>query len=376
MINLCPNKQVCGSCSWSDISYPDQLEKKLNSINESLSSAGFGAVCENIEPSPKTSHYRNRMDFSIDYRGNIGLKEKGKWWKVIDNHTCFIGDEKIEELFHKCRDWIKTSGFSYCDRKTQKGLLEALVIRHTTTGESMINIVTGPDFVETNEPIIKDKLLELSSFVKSTTLIWSVNHSIADVSFGDEMKIVSGEGFIEEQVNGIKYKITPNSFFQTNSYAARVLQDTVLDFAGISKAKKALDLYCGSGFFTLPLSKMFQEIRGIEIALEAVEIARENARANNLYAEFSCGKTEDYDWENLKPNLVVVDPPRSGLHPNVIKTLLDKKPSRVIYVSCNYQRFSEEMLKFSGSYKLTKVVAVDMFPHTPHVELVSLLTIR
>ncbi len=376
MISLCPNKNICGSCTWSEVSYPDQLRKKLELINKSFSDYGLNVVCSEIIPSPATSHYRNRMDFAIDYQGKVGLKEKGKWWRVIDNHTCFIGNAQIEKLFHPCREWIKNSGLSFCDKKTWKGLLEALVIRCTTSGQSMVNVVTSADFDEAGEKEISRKILELVGPVKPTTLIWSINHSHGDVSFGDEIKILAGSGFIEETINGLKYQITPNAFFQTNSWTAAVLQNQVLEFVQFAKADSVLDLYCGSGFFTVALAKVVKKILGIEIVAEAVDTAKTNARLNSVFAEFLCTKAEDLTWKEFNPDLVLVDPPRSGLHPKVLNLLLEKKPKYIIYVSCNYKKFSEEMVKLSHSYHLEKSIAIDMFPHTPHVELVSRLSIK
>lgn len=376
MIDLCPQKKLCGSCTWSEIPYHEQLKNKLSLVNQSFIQAGVSVFCKKIIPSPVTSHYRNRMDFSIDYQGRIGLKEKGKWWKVIDDHTCFLADKNIEKLFHQCRDWIKTSGFTFYDQKSFKGLLEALVVRYTVARQSMINIVTSADFGKQERSLIERKLLNLGKLIKPTTLLWSINHSKSDVSFGDEIKIISGPGFIEEKINRIKYRITPNSFFQTNSYTAKLLQNVVLKMAKSAKAEKILDLYCGSGFFTIPLSIRFKKVFGVEVITEAVDTAVINAKLNHSSANFSCEKAEDLVWKNLEPDLVLVDPPRSGLHPKVINTLLEMKPKNIIYVSCNYQRFSEEMIKFLKLYASVKCVAVDMFPHTPHLELVTLLTVR
>ncbi len=341
-------------------------------INQCFEKNGFDYKVTKIKPSPKTSHYRNRMDFVIDYQGNFGLREKGKWWKVIDGHTCFIADEKIEEAFHKCYKWVKNCGLTYLDRKTQKGLLSYIVLRCSTLGELMINVVTGPDFLEKDRGIIEEKIKELSA----TTTVWSINHSKSDISSGEEVKMVSGKGFIEEEINKIRYVITPNAFFQTNSFAAPVLQETVMNFARKTKARNILDLYCGSGFFTIFLGKIAKKVTGVEIIQESIDTAKINAKNNGSLAEFICDKTENLAWKDIETDLVVLDPPRAGLNDKVLRALLENRPKNIVYVSCNFTSFVKELKTFSPYYKITDSVAVDMFPHTHHIELVTLMTLK
>jgi 23S rRNA (uracil1939-C5)-methyltransferase len=376
MSDKCPNKKVCGSCEWSEMNYKDQLLKKLNEINLCFEQNGFDFRVREIKASPKESHYRNRMDFVIDYHGNFGLREKGKWWKVIDSHTCFISNEKIEEAFHICYQWVKNCGLSYADRKTHKGLLSYIVLRYSTLKELMVNVVTSSDFDEKDEKTIEEieeKIKQLAEAIVSqdktlkVTVVWSINHTDSD---------------IEEEVNGIRYVITPNAFFQTNSLSAENLQNVVLDFAKKTKADSILDLYCGSGFFTIPLSKISNSSKtekrtlGIEIIKDAIDTARINAKNNSSLAEFRCEKSEDLSWQDIKADLVVLDPPRAGLHNKVLESLIEKKPNNIIYVSCNYLNFIKELKVFSSYYNVVDSVAVDMFPHTHHVELVTLMCLK
>ena len=373
----CPNKTVCGSCEWSEIPYKEQLIKKLNEINICLKQNGIDYKVKKIEPSPKTSHYRNRMDFVIDYRGHFGLRQKGKWWKVIDDHTCFISDENIEKVFKKCYEWVKNCELSYLDRKNFEGLLSYIVLRCNIEGELMVNVVTSSNFDEKESEVIEKKLKNLATAINlNGTLVWSINSSKSDVSFGDEVRVISGRGFIEEKVNDYNFRITPNSFFQTNSHGAKVLQDKVLEFAQSTSSKNILDLYCGSGFFTIPLSKMCTKITGVEIVEEAIETAKINALNNKSSAQFICSKSEDLSWEKIPADLILVDPPRAGLHPKVLEALIQKQPKNIIYVSCNYKNLAKELKIFSKKYEISEAIAVDMFPHTHHVELISLLTLK
>ncbi len=367
----CPNKDLCGSCGWSHIPYEKQLEQKLGDINGSFALKKLDIRCEEIIPSPVLDHYRNRMDFVIGFQGKVGLREKGKWWRVIDNHPCFIADEKIEQLFYSCRQLIQQSGFTYYDRKANTGLLRYVVIRSTTLGETMVNFVTSAPIDNEKDSFVA-WLRTLHETVKPTTTIWTINNTVTDVSFGDEIHVISGPGFIEERINDFTYRISPQSFFQTNPHGAGILQKTVIEFAEGINAKTVLDLYCGSGFFTLPFAKSASRTIGVELNSEAIKEARENAKINDLQVEFLDLKSEDYDWKDLNPDLVITDPPRSGMHDKALKDLLSNAPKTIIYVSCNYKQLARESVEILKHYELKKLRAIDMFPHTPHVETVAL----
>lgn len=374
MNSPCPNKELCGSCGWSHIPYEKQLQQKLSDINGSLALKSVDLEVQEILASPKTEHYRNRMDFVIDFEGRVGLRQKGKWWRVIDGHPCFLGDKKINALFETIRDWSQKEGLSYFDRKAHKGLLRYAVVRATSTGETMINIVTsGPEFADEAPSIIEKRLNLLAQVTQATTLIWSVNHTIADVSFADELHVIHGPGTITENVNGHIYRISPNAFFQTNSYAADLLLSTVDEFAGDLTGKTLLDLYCGSGFFSIALARQAAKTIGIELVPEAIADAKENARLNGVDIDYSVQKTEEADWGAYGADVVILDPPRSGMHDNALQDILRILPETIVYVSCNYKQFAREMTFLAEHYDVEATRAIDMFPHTPHVELVSRL---
>lgn len=370
MSDLCPQKDICGSCGWSHIPYQKQLEQKLGDINGSFKIHELTEKVEKIVAAPITEHYRNRMDFVIDFKGQVGLREKGKWWRVIDNHTCFLADEKIEAIFHITREWTKTAGLSFFDRKAITGFLRYAVIRSTAKGETMLNIVTSAPVDAAEESHAKAELEKLAATSGATTVLWSVNDTPSDVSHGGDVRVISGPGYIEEEIDGIRYRITPNAFFQTNLYAAPVLQKTVIDMARATGAKNAVDLYCGSGFFSLALAKLGMQVHAAEMVEDAIRDARTNAELNNLQVDFTAAKIEDLDWTKHNAELVIVDPARVGLHDKVIADLLSTKPKDVIYISCNYKSFAREFKMLREAYELVDAVAIDMFPHTPHVELV------
>ena len=371
--NYCPNKSICGSCGWSHIPYKKQLEQKLSDINGTFALKDLQEKVTNIIPSPVTAHYRNRMDFVINFEGLVGLREKGKWWRVIDNHPCFLADEKIEVLFHQVREWTHTANLSFFDRKAISGLLRYAVIRSTSTGEAMINIVTSVPVNQEEDTRAHEALERLAKECNATTLLWSINDTPSDVSHGGDVRIISGPGFLTEEINECVYRITPNAFFQTNLYGAPVLQQTVVDLARKTGAKNAVDLYCGSGFFSIPLANAGLQIYGAEMVEEAIHDARINAELNNASIEFEASKIEDLEWTKHHPELVIVDPPRIGLHEKVIADILHEQPPHLIYISCNYKSFAREFVILRETYDLKDIVAIDMFPHTPHVELICYL---
>ncbi len=376
MSSLCPNPDICGSCSWSHIPYQKQLLQKVSDINGSFKIKNVDLLCETILPSPVTEHYRNRMDFVIDFEGRVGMREKGKWWKVIDGHTCFLADKKIEDLFHIVRTWVKSSGLSYYDRKSHEGLLRYAVIRSTTLGETMINVVTSVPQHEQESSFLQESLAHLAKESLATTLIWSQNSTITDISFGDVLQTISGPGFIEEHIGSSTYRISPNAFFQTNPHGAQRLLETVTEFCGDMHQKTLLDLYCGSGFFSIALAEKAKECIGVEMSKDAIRDARINAEINHRTIQYHDAKTEEFDWKNLGGDVVILDPPRSGMHDKALKDILDVRPKHIVYISCNYKNFAREMIQLQKYYSVEAMRAIDLFPHTPHVELISSLLFK
>ncbi|MEK7451972.1 MAG: 23S rRNA (uracil(1939)-C(5))-methyltransferase RlmD [Patescibacteria group bacterium] len=382
MLPLCPNKAVCGSCSWSHLDYENQLKMKLSDVNGSFALKGLDVKCTEIIPAPTLAHYRNRMDFVIDFEGRVGMRAKDKWWKVIDNHTCFLADTHIEELFAIVRTWTKTSGLSFYDRRSHEGLLRYAIIRATRLGDTMIVIVTSKPSDAVEETLIHNALTNLVTRVGTrptttnqtrTTIVWSINDTQSDTSFGTELQTISGSGFIEEKIGDFTYRISPNAFFQTNSYASPILLETVKKFCGNVSDKRVLDLYCGTGFFSIALASQAKETIGVELVEQAIVDARINAERNNLHPLFIAAPTENYDWSIHNADLVILDPPRSGMHDRALADILHNKPKTIVYVSCNPKNFAREMVQLQKMYAVSAMIAIDLFPHTPHVELVTKL---
>jgi 23S rRNA (uracil1939-C5)-methyltransferase len=370
----CPQKERCGSCGWSHIPYEKQLRQKLADINGSFALKKLSLHCEEILPSPTREHYRNRMDFAIDFQGHMGLKEKGKWWKVIDGHPCFLADTRIEDLFHAIRSWLPASGLSFFDRKAQTGLLRYAVVRAMQTGDTMVDMITSAPTDDREHQKTQQAFVALAKTLAPTSFFWSINHTISDVSYGDEHQLMAGKPSIEEEIHALRYRIGPNTFFQTNSRGAELLMNTVCTFAGPIKDKTVLDLYCGSGFFALAFAKEAARTIGVELVPEAIVQAKENARINGLSLEFYDAKTEAFPWQDFHPDVVILDPPRAGMHDKALQDILKAAPERLVYVSCNPKNFAREMVILQTKYRVESMRALDLFPHTPHVELVSALT--
>ncbi len=374
--NLCPNPDRCGSCGWSHIPYDKQLQQKMSDINGSFGLKKLKYQVDEIVAAGQTDHYRNRMDFVIDFKGQVGLREKGKWWSVIDNHPCFLADPKIDELFAATRLWSQACGLTYFDRKALTGLLRYAVIRASSIGESMITIVTSTPADDVAKEKITATLKDLGDVTKATTVVWSINHTISDVSFGDELHTITGNGVINEEIGGVKYVISPNAFFQTNSHMAAVLLDTVREFAGDLTGKTLLDLYCGTGFFAVAMAPHAAKTIGVELVPDAIKDAKHNATLNNVDVTFHDVATEKFAWGDLKADVVILDPPRSGMHDQALADVLKALPERIVYISCNYKNFARELVQLQTYYTVESMRAIDMFPHTPHVELVTALVRR
>lgn len=310
------------------------------------------------------------MDFVINFEGRFGMREKDKWWSVLDHHTCFLADEQIETIFHEVDVWVKTKPLSYYDRKSHKGLLRYAVIRATRKQESMLIIVTSKptdeEYAHTEET-----LKAFANQTSATTVVWSINETDSDTSFGTILHTLKGEGIIEEEIGSNTYRISPNAFFQTNSFASHLLLQTVLEYAGDVSNKRILDLYCGTGFFSIALAKSAPDVIGVELNAEAIDDARLNATRNNVSPTFVAAPTEAYDWSVHNADLVVLDPPRSGMHDKALADVMRIAPKEIVYVSCNPKNFARELVQLETKYRVATMKAIDMFPHTPHAELVT-----
>jgi len=344
----------CGGCMLQHLSYEEQIELKKEKLKKLLD-------FDELIPSPKIYEYRNRIDVAITAEG-IGFRERGKWWKIVDIDGCLLFGKKSELVLEKLREFMKDFKLEPFNLRKSEGFLRYIVLREGKfTDELMINLVTS-----------KGKLPEEveNYFDFAHSLYWSINETKSDVSYGRPEKFW-GEEYIKEKLNNCRYLIHPNTFFQTNSYQAAKLIKIVEKFANGSKI---LDLYCGVGTFAIYLAGKGFEVDGIDNNQFAIKIAEKNAELNNVNATFQV--CNDKDVNNLNYDTLIVDPPRQGLHPRLIKKLLKEKPKNIVYVSCNPHSLKDNIEKLSEIYKIENLVALDMFPQTMHMEVVANLKLK
>ncbi len=353
---ICEYFSKCGGCRIQNIDYKKQLEFKENIVREL-----FGN-CNEIIPSVDIFFYRNRMDFIIGKGYKIGLREVERFDKIVDIKKCYLQSEYSNNVINIVREFIKQKNLEPYDLISKKGFLRYLIIREgKNTGEKMINIVTKSGKF--------DQISELKSLLDYDCLVWSINDSVADVSTAEKYEIMDGNPFIREKVLDRIFYITPYSFFQTNTKTAEILYKKIMELSSLTGKERVLDLYCGSGAIGIFLSEYSREVIGVDISEESINVAMKNAEdIDNI--KFLKARAEDIKNEDF--DVIVVDPPRAGLSKKVIKNILEMKPKKIIYVSCNprTQKSDIDLLK---SYKIVEIQPIDMFPQTHHIENIVIL---
>ena len=352
----CVHFPKCGGCMFLDMAYGDQLELKKDYLNGLFSGIFQFEHIEGSEP----LGYRTRMDYVCAF-GKMGLRERGSYRFVVDIESCPLLPERARVFYETTRpDILEVEGYNYLKHE---GYLRYLVIRQAGfTGELMANLV-----VAAGDNRVEYLLEKMVSSADSVSLLLS--DGLADLSFGKEILTVK-RGYIEEEFDGIRFKITPNAFFQSNSGVALNVYRKIKSLT----RGRVLDLYSGVGSISLYVSQAADLVTGVEMVEEAVVSARENCEINSVAnADFICADSLHYmkDFDGRLDTLVL-DPPRSGMHPDMIKHINRVRPERIIYMSCNPAVFRNELPLFEG-YKIRSIEAFDMFPQTPHVETLSFL---
>lgn len=362
----CPHAQKCGGCASQHLDYAYQLELKRGLVNAALASAELPPLAA-VVPCPQEYRFRNRMDFCVGWRGEIGLKEPGRWNAYVDVTDCRLLPEDGTRALLAVKEWAKEANVQPWDAKRNTGFLRYAVIREgLRTRQRMVTVVTS-----TGELPRPDLLLAKLENL-ATTVYHGVNAGITDLSTSEELHLLRGPELLEEQIDGKTFLVHPNAFFQTNTLMAERLVQEVRAYLRDAAPRTLLDLYCGTGLFGICLSDTAERVFGVEIEPSAVEAARRNAERNGLKnARFEAAKAEDLIWKEERPDAVIVDPPRVGLHPRVVETLLANRPPVIAYVSCNYESFARDWMKLREAYSLHALAAFDLFPHSPHVELTA-----
>ncbi|OQX87285.1 23S rRNA (uracil(1939)-C(5))-methyltransferase RlmD [candidate division KSB1 bacterium 4484_87] len=393
---------TCGGCLLQNLSYDAQLQQKQSQVEETIKFlGGFDPVpLLPILPSPDIFFYRNKMEYSfsplrwlsreeIDSENEIernfalGLHVPNVYDKVVDIHQCHLLSEQSNELLNFIRDFSKNSRFEPYTTKSHTGYWRFLVFRETQDKtQIMINIVTADD-AGGNKAVEKMAKQIQEKFPFVTTMVHNINRKKAQIAFGDEERVLFGKGFIEERLGNRTFRISANSFFQTNSRQAERLYELVVERGDFRGNEIVYDLYSGTGSIGIFIADKVKKVVGFEIISAAIRDAQENAKLNHIdNCEFVLGDIKDQvlNTEELKkkfgaPDVVIIDPPRSGMHPKVPGKIIELSPEKIIYVSCNPATLARDLkILCEKEYRLISVQPVDMFPHTAHVETVAVLT--
>jgi 23S rRNA (uracil1939-C5)-methyltransferase len=394
---FCEHFGTCGGCKWQHMTYEAQLKFKQKSVVDALSRLAKINVdgIMPIVPSPADRYYRNKLEFTFSnkrwlYDGEnkedgtlnmnaLGFHIPGRFDKILDVNHCYLQAEPSNGLRNEIRDFTIQQGYTYYDLRNHSGMLRNLIVRTSSTGEIMVIVVFA--YAEQDEI---DKLMNHinARFPEITSLLYIENQKKNDTIFDQDVVAFKGPEYIHEEMNGIKFRIGPKSFYQTNSIQALRLYEITRDFADFKGDELVYDLYTGAGTIANFVAGHVREVVGVEYVPTAIEDAKVNSAINNITnTKFYAGDMKDvlvadFVAEHGKPDVIITDPPRAGMHPDVVARLMEIEAPKIVYVSCNAATQARDLLVLKEKYDTVKIQPVDMFPHTQHVENVVLLTLR
>ena len=390
---LCPHYEVCGGCSYQNMNYETQLKLKGDMVKHIIDQVCSDYEYEGILGSPMEVGYRNKMEFSFgdEYKDGplaLGLHKKGSFYDIVTVDECQIVQSDYNMILRIVLDFFKDRDIPYYHKMRHSGYLRHLVVRRAIkTGEILIHLVTTSTYAECGESKkiseeellgqLKEKLLAADYFGSVAGILHTYNDSLADVVQSDRTDILYGRDYITEKILGLEFKISAFSFFQTNSLGAEVLYSKAREYVGETKDKVVFDLYSGTGTIAQMLAAVAKKVIGVEIVEEAVEAAKQNAALNGLEnCEFIAGDVlKVIDEIEEKPDLIVLDPPRDGIHPKALEKIIDFGVDKLVYISCKPTSLARDLVILQErGYKVDRVCAIDQFPMTVHVETVVLLS--
>jgi 23S rRNA (uracil1939-C5)-methyltransferase len=390
----CPYHGFCGGCNYQHLEYSRQLEYKREHIRDSMERIGSipDALIHDVIPSERTFGYRNKMEFSFSDRKwlmpgdfvkgrnenelGLGLHVPGIYYKVIDMEGCLLQDETGNRILRAVREYAKRSDAPVYGLKSHEGFWRFLTLRHSVSyDEWLVNIVTSEEKKDIVFPLAQDLNGE---FTNIKTIVNNITSKKAGISFGEKEIVLSGEGKIRDRIGGYEFQVSANSFFQTNTAGAARLYEKVVEYAGLKGDETVLDLYCGTGTIPIFLSSKAKEVVGIEIVESAVLDAEKNCRENGIAnCSFILGDIrKKLDDLEKRPDVIVIDPPRAGMHKDIPPKLMEMGVKRMVYVSCNPATMARDINAMQERYELIEIQPVDMFPHTFHIESVAKLALK
>lgn len=378
----CPHFEICGGCSYQNIPIENENKIKETQVLNLLEKAGIsGFEYEGLVTAPCTEGYRNKCEFSFGdtEKGGalaLGMRKRHSYYEVVNLTDCNIIDSDYLCIIKNTVDFFRNRNVSFYHKARHDGCLRHLVIRKGAyTGEILINLITAND-LEFNLNEFKDMLLSLNLQGSICSILHTQNDSVADVVKSDETKIIYGQDYFTDRLFDLEFKITAFSFFQTNTKGAEALYSIVKEYAGDASDKTVFDLYCGTGTIGQIMAEKSKKVMGIELVEEAVKAANENAKRNGITnCEFIAGDVlKKVDELNEKPDIIIVDPPREGIHPKAIEKIINFGAERIVYVSCKPSSLARDLAVFEEKgYKAVKVKLCNQFARTVHIETVVLL---
>ncbi len=377
----CKHFGICGGCRYQNLSYEQQLDLKKRQVEELIEKNGLSFDIENIYGSPITEGYRNKMEFTFgdeekDGPLALGMHKKNSFYDIVTLDDCRIVDPDFNVLLQAILKYFKEKGETYFHKIRHEGFLRHLVMRRSVkTGDILINLVTTTQS-QLDESEFVNMILAQKIDGKVVGILHTLNDNLADVVQSDETKTLYGQDYFYEYLYNMRFKISPFSFFQTNTLGAEVLYDQVREYVGETKDKLVYDLYTGTGTIAQMLAPVASKVVGVEIVEEAVEAAKKNAVDNHLdNCEFIAGDVlKVVDNLTQKPDILVLDPPRDGIHPKALRKIINFNVDEMVYVSCKPTSLMRDLLVFrEAGYEVKRACLVDMFPGTVHVETVCLL---
>lgn len=393
---FCSHFGVCGGCKWQHMDYPAQLTFKQQSVRNALQRIGKVDVTnmEDILPSENTRYYRNKLEFTFSNKrwltnldelesdqsmDALGFHVPGRFDKILPIDHCYLQGGPSNDLRNRVAEFSKQAGISFYDLRGHTGALRNLIIRTSSTGEVMVIVA----FAYPQEEQVS-QLMEFidSTFEDITSLLYVVNQKKNDTIFDQEIHRYAGREFIYEEMEGLRFKVSPKSFYQTNSAQAYQLYKITREFADLKGDELVYDLYTGAGTIANFIARSAREVIGVEYVPSAIEDAKVNASINGIdNTQFFAGDMKDvltgeFVARHGRPDVVITDPPRAGMHPDVVKRMLEIESEKIVYVSCNAATQARDLEMLSEKYDVLRIKPVDMFPHTQHVENVVLLKLK
>lgn len=395
---VCPHFGVCGGCKWQHVKYEEQLKFKHEIVADAFRKIGKVDIPE-LPPvlgAPNNLYYRNKLEFTFtdrkwltdeevrsgatyEHRNGLGFHVPGSFSGVVDIEKCYLQADPCNPIRDAVKEFALKNGYTFFNLKEQAGLLRNLMIRVASTGEVLVLI----SFFENDEPKVHALLSFLKeTFPEITSLQYVINGKKNDTIYDLPIQVYNGKDHIIEKLGNYQFKIGPKSFFQTNTAQAKALYDVTKEFAQLKPTDVVYDLYTGVGSIAIYVSGECKRVTGIEQVEDAIKDAKINAGLNNIEnCSFYAGDVrmvlkEDFIAANGKPDVVITDPPRAGMHEDVVKTLLELEAPAIVYVSCNAATQARDIQLLSEKYTVTKIQPVDMFPHTTHIENVARLELK